>query len=256
MSRRRLVSGVLVAALGLTACRGMFSPLRRKAEPGRDPYAVFAAQGEDGRSELYALLPKSGEILPMTFTPVRESAPALAPDGGMLAFVRTSSAHDTVPGELWVMNLVSGAERQLALPAGSASLGRVAWRPDGRVLYVETRRGLLALDPPPQPPAPRPVPEAERAVAESAFAVLLGEPAFARVERCRDEPGLCVVSAQGTERLTAEGHDAARWSADSVAWFEGDKLVVRPLAGGRERQFEPKDAPKAPRGLTYFPGTL
>jgi hypothetical protein len=248
------LAAALAAAVGLLGCGGFVSPFRRKAEVGKDAYGIFVADGADGRGELFALLPGSSDILPVTFTPVTEAHPTLSPDGGVVAYVRSGSAADTLPRELWMMNLLNGAERQVPLPRVLAPLGRVGWRNDGLALYVETARGLYRVAAPPAEPAPHPVDSAERASADSALMVLLGTPAFAEAAACADGRGVCVRAVQGTETLAPRGHDPARWGPDSLAYFQGEELVVRALGPGRPRTTTFAEPPRHPRELTFFAG--
>jgi hypothetical protein len=176
-----------------------------------------------------------------------ESRPALAPDGGAVAFLRDST--------VWVMNLVSGSERRVRLPKGAGAPSRAGWSADGSSLVVRTTQGLYRWVAPPKKGAAVKIPAAERAAADSALAVLLGSPVFARVTPCEQPADLCVVSDTGAPELLAQGaHDAARWGNDSVAYFVGDDLRVRPLGRGRERTVELTNSPANPREATMFPG--
>jgi len=247
------LSGLVVA--GVLAGCGTLPPLRRQADVGRDAYAVFVADGPDGRGDLFAVRGDGGRLIQVTFTPVAEAAPALSPDGVLVAFLRGRGAADTLPRDLWVLNLLSGAEREVTLPA-DVRPSRVAWSPDARTLYLETSRGRWRAAAPPARPEPGPVPPAESARADSALAVVLGEPAFARVEACgAGQRGICARTADGTTTVDSLGHSAARWGGDSVGYFIGDALVVRPLGPGRTRgiNFE-RHTPRRPRSLTYFAG--
>ena len=82
--------------------------------------------------------------------------------------------------------------------------------------------GLYRSSAPPADVEARPVPAAERAAAESASAVLLGNPAFARVVPCAEPGALCVAGDTGAPGLLArDAPRAARWGDDSVAFFRG-----------------------------------
>ncbi len=102
----------------LTACDPTLPPLRGQMEIGRDPYAVFVG-GAGPNSDLYAVRPDGGPPVRITFTNIAELAPALSPDGGGLAFLRGTSLRDSTPASVWVMNLLSGGERELVLPKGA-----------------------------------------------------------------------------------------------------------------------------------------
>lgn len=231
-------------------------PLRGEMEVGKDPYAVFVAEGSGG-SDLYAVRPGGGVSIALTFSPVAESAPVLAPDGGSLAFLRTTG------GELptvWLMNLLSGAERALFFPEDAgASPGALGWSRDGRTLYAETDGELWAFAVPPTGEPAAPV-RGRLAAADSALAILLGDPAFARAEPCDTVPGaLCAVAGEGeSERESVMARDAAqpaRWGRDSVAYVREGVIEVRPLGPGRPRRVELTPARVVTGGLTYFPGT-
>jgi hypothetical protein len=249
----RSAAAVLLA--GLLACRGALPPLRGEIEPGKDPFVVFVGGTGQAGGDLYAVAAGGGAALPITYSGVGEMRPALAPDGGAVAFIRGASLRDTTPGTVWVMNLLSGAERQLRLPKGSSPPDRVGWTDAGRTLVVRAGSALWRFAAPPAAGDAEPVPPAERARAESALAVVLGEPAFAHVVPCRDVRDLCVVGDTGAPAPLVRGaRDAARWGADSVAYIAGGSLLVRPLGPGRERRVVVSSAPKSPRQITVFAG--
>jgi hypothetical protein len=229
-------------------------PLRGKIEVGREPFAVFVG-GTGPKSDLYAVRTDGGTPYPITYTPVAELGPALGPNGTDLAFLRSASLRDSTPSSLWVMNLLNGAERELELPQDAGVPIRVGWSRDGRSLIVETEQGLYQLDAPPsRRPNPRPVPGPERTAAESSLAVLLGDPVFTRVVSCRTRD-LCVVGRRGKPGLLAQAaRDPVRWGSDSVAFFVGDRLQIRPLRRGRPRLLLWSNGPERPRDITYFEG--
>ena len=249
------VHGSLFTLLLLTACDGVVPPLRGRIEVGEEPYVVFVGGRTGNRGDLYAVSGDGGPVVPITFTNIAELAPALSPDGAALAFLRARSLRDSTPATLWVMNLRTGGERELPLPEGAGSPRRVGWSPDGGSLYVAAAGGLYRVRAPPQEPAPRPVSSAERPAAESSLAVLVGDPIFARVVPCQGARDLCVVGDTGSPGLLARAaHDAVRWGPDSVGYFAGDLLEVRPLGPGRVRRLRWSDAPRRPREPTYFRG--
>ena len=253
MSGKRLL--LFQLTLLASSCDPTLPPLRGQMEIGRDPYAVFVG-GEGSNSDLYAVRPEGGVPVRITFTNVAELAPALSPDGGGLGFLRGTSLTDPTPASVWVMNLLSGSERELVLPKGAGHPVDVGWERDGKSLIVSTPKGLYRFQTPPADPDARLVSAAERARAESTLAVLLGDPVFTRVVPCKKtRRDLCVVGATGRPGLLAQAvRDPVRWGGDSVAFFVGDRLQVRPLGPGRGRILMMSTTPERPRGMTYFPG--
>ena len=245
---RRAVLLLLVSSTA--ACT--LPPLRGRVEIGTDPYAVVVADGSGG-ADLYAIHGRTGEMIALTFSPVRELGPALAPDGGAVAFLRAPPSPADSGRTVWVMNLLSGAERELVPPGGAGQPERVAWAPGGSALYVETARGIWRYAMPPGAP-PEPLAAADRAEADSAFMVLLGSPAFARAERCGAEQGVCVVTGEGTQVLAADAVSPARWGSDSVAFVRAGKIQVRPLGGGAPRTVGPTPDRLVTGTVTFFPG--
>lgn len=248
-----LTSHLLLLTLLAAACDPTLPPLRGQMEIGRDAYAVFVG-GSGSNSDLYAVRPDGGQPVSITFTNVAELRPALSPDGGALAFLRGASLRDSTATSVWVMNLLSGSERELALPKGAGRPAQVAWEREGASLIVRAERGMYRVHTPPQATAPKAVPPPESVRAESTLAVLLGNPIFATVVPCPTPGDLC-VSAEGAPALLARGaRDAARWGDDSVAFFLGNELEIRPLAKGRPRRLAWTRPPEHPRQLTFFPG--
>lgn len=240
-----------IALLLLAGCRGSLSPLSNRLKIGEEPYIVFVADGEDGKGDLFASPPEGGKAFQVTFTRVDERAPALSPDGSILAFLRSRSAGDS-SSSLVLLNLLNGAERRTEAPGATTAL---AWSGDGRTLLVETRTGVLQSGSPPQPLALEPVPAAEQPSADSLFRVILGDPPMGVAGPCPSGAGVCARLANGDSlRLSASGSSATRWSSDSVAYLEDGSFVIRPLAGGRTRTVRWKDDIRNPRGLTFFPG--
>lgn len=239
--------------LVLAGCEGTLPPLRGKAEVGRDAYAVFVG-GNSISSDLYAVRGEGGASIPLTYTPVAEVAPALAPDGGSVAFLRAKSLSDSTPATVWVMNLLSGADHELRLPRDAGIPMQVGWSRDGASLVVRTTRGIYRLAAPPRSARSELVPAAERPTAESSLAVLLGEPVFARVVPCRSGE-MCVVGESGGPGFLARGaQQALRWGTDSVALLIDHRVEIRPLGPGRPRRLSWSNLPENPRQLTFFEG--
>jgi len=253
MTRFLLTAYRLPLTLFVIACDPTLPPLRGQMDVGRDPYAVFVG-GRGPNSDLYAIRPDGGRPVAITFTNVAELRPALSPDGGALAFLRGTSLSDSTPATVWVMNLLSGSERELVLPKGAGQPLRLGWGPAGAALIVAAERGLYRLNPPPAAAEARAVAAGEHAGAESSLAVLLGEPAFARIVPCERAADLCVSGDSGAAILARGARDAVRWGNDSVAFFVGDQLEIRPLGRGRPRRMVWSNPPDQPREMTFFAG--
>jgi hypothetical protein len=94
--------------------------------------------------------------------------------------------------------------------------------------------------------------------ADSATAVLLGTPVFARLETCAKDcissaaMPWCVVTPNGLKTELGRVVSPFRWGGDSLAYFDGNDLVVRPLGGGRSRVVEWSRAPSKPRDGSYW----
>lgn len=248
---RRLCRTALAALLAL-GCT--LPPLRGKAEVGKDPYAVFVGTGPGG-TDLYAFNAGTGETVAITFSPVSEKSPALSPDGATVAFLRFPPSDSArADATVWVLNLLGGGERELALPPGVAHAQRIGWARGGGAVYVATADGTWRFSMPPGSPPSR-VESVARAAADSAFLVLLGDPVFARAEPCAAAPAaLCVAAPDTASVLAPVGSDPARWGSDSVAFVREGVIEVRPLGGGRPRVVELTPFRRVTGGLTYFPG--
>jgi hypothetical protein len=214
---------------------------------------VFVAGTGTAGGDLYAVGTDGGAAVQITFTTVGEMLPTLSPDGGTVAFFRGASLRDSTPGSLWVMDLRTGADRELSLPKGAGIPRQIGWARDDSSLVVRTDSNFYRVDPPPGPVSVTVVSAAARAVAESTVSILLGSPVFARVVSC-DEPGaLCVKADTGTPGLLARGaRDPLRWGPDSVAFLIGDQLEIRPLGPGRARRLLWSSFPGHPRQPTVF----
>ena len=247
----------LLAFIGATlGCRLSMSPLQNRLDVGRESYAIFAADGEGGQGDLFAVAGAGGSIFPVTYTRLHESGPALSPDGTMLAFLRSRTAGDSADTRVVVMNLLNGAERVLFTSRPGRIPLKVGWYAAAPVLFIGTSGGVLEAT---LPPADLVVyPTANHTVATAALRVLLGSPAFAEVVPCDEQPGLCVAPlvGGGEESLGPDVSAAVPWGPDSLAYLSGGQLLVRPLAAGRSRVVNWVDPPDDPRQLTGFlPGS-
>jgi len=236
----------------LPACGGL-SPLRGHAVVGRDAYLLFVGETANGQSDLFGVRADGGPVFQITYTPVVEATPVLSPDGGEVAFLRGATIGDKKPGRVWVLNLLSGAERELQLPRGVAAPNALGWSEAGTSIYVRTDSTVYRLVAPPGSAEPRITTDGERARAESSLAVLVGQPPFGSVVPCGSD--LCVQSEQSApEPFASNAHDPIRWGPDSVGFVSGPDLIVRPVGPGHPRRVEWSGAPSGVRGLTFFAG--
>jgi hypothetical protein len=249
---RSAIAALAAIAPLLSACS--LSPLNHRINVGQEPFIIFVGDGIDHHTDLFAAAAGGGTVAQVTFTPLVEQGPRLTPIGDVVAFLRM---RDTLPGtrhDVVVMNLLSGSEVVLGLPAGSGQPERVAWSPDASNLYIRTDRGVWQSTAPPMRSAVMPVASSERADADSALELWLGQPRFARVVGCA-AGGLCVVGPKGdTTALAPTGSDALRWGDDSVAWFENNGVTVRSLGPGRSRRVNWRNPPVHPRDGSYAAG--
>jgi len=228
--------------------------LGNRLQVGSESYVVFEAAGEDGQGDLYASPAAGGPSFPVTFSRAHETAPALSPDGTMLAYLRAPRATDSAAYRVWIMNLLNGAERELPVSSVGAPR-RVAWSRDGQRVFVRTSGGDLVAAAPPASPSVEPVTGSLQGAADSALQVVLGDPPFAVVTSCAGGVGLCVPSDSGAVQvLDPEGRDAFAWGPDSVGYFVGSDIEVRPLGGGATRRLNWTRAPDRPKTATQFPG--
>ncbi len=239
--------------LGLaSACRGTLSPLSNKLEVGQDPYVVFTADGEDGKGDLFASRPAGEKAYQITFSRVDEELPALSPDGTILAFIRSAAPSDASTWSLVVMNLLNGSERRVGLRENIPT--RLAWSADGSRLYLQRATGPQVSSVPPGSLSPQPLPISERADADSALAVMLGDPPQAEAVPCPGGAGLCARLGDRVQAFAEHGSAPARWLGDSVVYLEQGNWIVRPLAGGRTRVLGWTTKLAHPRDLTVFRG--
>lgn len=249
---RRALAGLLAVLPLLAACGGI-SPLRHRFEVGEDPYVLFAADGPEGAGDLYVVGPAGGRVVQVTFSPVDESAPALAPAGDVVAFLRRARG-DSVP-QPWLLNLMNGAERKVPLPAEAGAADRLAWGAGGRELAIRTARGVWVTPAPPAPLALREATAAERPALDSLFLVRIGPAGFARADRCADGTALCAYLRDGRVAVLRDSAQGpAPWGNDSVAYLVRGVIEVRPLGGGSARRLQLDGALPGVRDLNYFGG--
>ena len=143
----------VLLTLWLAGCGGL-SPLRGHAVVGRDPYLVFVGDGPGGQSDLFGVRGDGGPVFQITYTSVPEMAPRLSPNGDAVAFLRGSTADPRLPDRVWVLNLLSGAEREFKLPRDAAPPDGLGWSEDGRWLYVRASGVIYRVAAPPAPGIP------------------------------------------------------------------------------------------------------
>lgn len=228
---------------------------------GEEAFAVIVGEGPDGQTDLFALPPQGGEAVRLTFNRPREGAPSLHPSGTAIAFLRRPpGTTDSAPATLVLMNLVNSAERTADLPVAIGIPRRIGWARDGGAVFVLGDSGVARS---PAPPAPLAFTLVEVlgpgwAEADTATSVLLGEPAFARVETCARDcitsaaMPWCVVTPDGKRQELGRIVSPFRWGADSLAYVENGALMIRPLGGGVARRGEWSRGPERPREGTYW----
>jgi hypothetical protein len=172
----------------------------------------------------------------------------------VVAFLRATGSSNGRPAEAWLLNLLNGAERKLTLPDEAGPPLAIAWADDGGALLLRTERGTWWLAAPPAPGAARPLTPDELPAADRAFEVWVGDPPFARIVPCPGAAGLCVQGDSGTTTMAPGGREPLPWGADSVAFLEGELLVVRPVGPGRARSVRWPSRLDGAREATAFLG--
>jgi hypothetical protein len=217
---------------------------------------IFVGEASDGSTDLFAASPGGGSVHQITFNRPVESHPTLAPSGTAVAYFRQPVSGDSTTRIVIVMNLVNAAERELELPPDAGAPLGITWRPSGTALLVRTTRGIWEMQPPPADPAPRRLVDELMGRAALQVAVTVGDPPFAIVDDCPDG-GVCSYPLDGSapQKISPAGTGPFRWGADSVAWFDQDRIEVRPLGPGRSRHVMWTQAPARPRQGTYAAGS-
>ncbi len=104
------------------------------------------------------------------------------------------------------------------------------------MIIVGTAAGIWQITPPPAEPTARRLTGPALTEADSLLGTWLGEPRFARAFNCPVAGGVCLIGPSGdTTILASRGRDPFRWGSDSVAWFEGEEMMVRGLGPGIAR---------------------
>ena len=245
----RQVAAVALSGLMVAACN--LSPLSKHIKVGEEPIVVFIGEGIDGNTDLFVVPASGGSIMQLTFTPLRESMPRLNTRGDIVAFLRARDTAATTPNEVVIMNMLNGAERSLDLPDGAGRATTIAWGPDSNSLYVRSATGSWRIATPPSPPSAIALRGGDFVTADSVFELWVGQPRFARIIRCASG-GVCAVGPRvDTTILSPVGRDPLRWGTDSLAWFEGDGMVIRGIGPGTVRRMLWKRPPAHPRDGSY-----
>jgi len=241
---------LLAAACGVT-------PLTNKIDVGSEAFVVGIGEAPDGMTDLYAAPASGGTVFRVTFNRLQEQKPRLSASGALLVYLRSSPVETAEPEpEIVMLNLLTMAERGVRLPADAGRPTAVAWLPGDSAVAVRAGGPIWTFAAPPEPPRFTRVSSADSSRADSALAVLLGEPPFARIETCgTGAAGVCIRTASGeTSAIDSTGQGGLRWGTDSLGFFSGGTFTVRPLGAGRARYPAWRSAPAGFRELTYHPG--
>ncbi|MEO5825294.1 MAG: hypothetical protein ABIR59_05350 [Gemmatimonadales bacterium] len=239
------------AAAVVTVAACSFTPLTNRVDLGSDDFVVFVGEGVDGNTDLFVSLASGGSVTQLTYTGSVEMLPRLSTEGGVLAFIRARDTTTSSPRALIMMNLLSASERRLDLPDDSGVPTALGWNADESAVYLRMPAGTWRIETPPAPMQMIPVPGPEMLVADTAVATWLGAARFAQAVPCPDG-GVCVTGPRGdTTQIAPQGVSPLRWGADSIAWFEGDNLIVRGLGPGPARRVTWRRAPANPRDASY-----
>ncbi|MEO8451055.1 MAG: hypothetical protein ABI647_14755 [Gemmatimonadota bacterium] len=240
----------LAAVLLASACT--VTPLTNKVAPGNDAFVVVVGEGDDGATDLFAAPAGGGAFTRFTFNRPAEDLPRLDPAGTRLAFLRRGADRDSAVS-LVVLDLRDNGEERVILPPPMPYPTGLGWSRDGSALIVRAGQ-LYRLPASPKLGKVVPVPATEAAGADSLLDELLGDPPQGVARLCGGRA--CIVAIGGDSLMLGEAaRDPVRWGPDSVAYFVGDAVEIRPLAGGRTRRPTWSGMPLHARLLTYHPGS-
>ena len=112
-------------------------------------YALRTVVGERYRSHLWLVPVAGGRARRLTSGAVRDAAPAFAPDGKRVAFVRTPAGDADAKPQVWLLTLGRARPRRLTgMPHGA---GAPSWSPDGATIAFVAEAGddrfAVGLDP-------------------------------------------------------------------------------------------------------------
>lgn len=241
----------VVVTVGVAAAACNLSPLRNRIKVGEEAIVIFVGEGIDKHTDLFVVPAEGGSIVQLTFTPLRESMPRINQRGDAVAFLRARDSLPTTPTDVVLMNLLNGAERRLPVPDSAGRINAIAWGADSNSLYVRGERGAWRITTPPLPAEAVAATGTDALRASIAFDLWVGDPPFAVIYRC-PQGGVCAVGKRvDTTVISATGRDPLRWGVDSIAWFEGDGMMVRGIGPGTVRRILWKRPPAHPRDGSY-----
>lgn len=241
----RRTCGLLAALLG--ACG--VTPLTNRIAVGEEPFVIGVGEGPDSATDLFAAPAGSGSFTRLTFNRAEERAPDFSPGGMTVAYLRR--APGSQEWSLVVLDLLNGAERSAAIPAGAGEPLALGWSTDGTRVIVRAQ-GYLSADAAPGPLHLVPLDDSAASAADSATRPRLGPAGEGLVEPCGAT--LCVRVGTALTPLGPGVSGAIRWGDDSVGYFAAGDFAVRPLGGGLTRRPLWKGPPSRLRELTYSSG--
>ena len=246
---RALLTILLAAACGVT-------PLTNKIDVGTEAFVIGVGEAADGMTDLFAASAAGGAVSRVTFNRRQEQAPRLSGSGTLVVFLRSSPVETAEPEpEIVMLDLRSMEERGARLPREAGRPMAVAWLPGDSAIAVRTGDATWSRPRHPASAGFLRLAGADSARADSALAVLLGDPPMAMVVDCESGSGVCVRTTSGeTSTLDSVATAPLRWGADSIAYSRSGTVTVRPLAGGRPRTPPWSAAPNAFRDLAHHPG--
>lgn len=240
---------LITAACGVT-------PLTNKIDVGTDAFVIGVGEAADGMTDLFAASAAGGPVSRVTFNRRQEQVPRLSGSGTLVVFLGSSPVETAEQEpEIVMLDLRSMEERGVRLPREAGRPVAVAWLTGDSAIAVRTAEAIWSLPRTSASAGFARLAGADSAHADSALAVLLGDPAMAMVVDCEGGSGVCVRTASGEiSTLDSTATTPLRWGADSIAYSRRGMVTVRPLAGGRSRTPPWSGAPNAFRDLAYHPG--
>lgn len=139
-SRRARISAALVALLMAWASLVVVSAGAAAAAsyPGVNGPIVFERD-----FDIWTIQPDGTALTNLTGTvQINEASPQLSPDGRAVVFV-SGTGNENV-GDIWVRDLVTGAEHRVSDPTGQPRAGDPSWSPDGTQIAYHALAGGTA----------------------------------------------------------------------------------------------------------------